>query len=50
MHNKLARPTIQELEWEFGDGADYYIFNASEFHANHHILGVVGREAVSLNL
>ena len=50
MHNMLVRPTLQELEREFGDGADYYIFNAGEFHANQNIAGVVGREAVSLNL
>lgn len=50
MHNMLVRPTLQELEREFNDGADYYIFNAGEFHANQNIPGVVGKEAVSLNL
>lgn len=28
MHTMLVRPTVQELEKEFSDGADYYIFNA----------------------
>lgn len=28
MHNMLVRPTLQELETDFSDGADYYIFNA----------------------
>jgi len=28
MHNMLVRPSLQELEREFSDGADYYIFNA----------------------
>lgn len=50
MHKMLVRPTLQELERKFSDGADYYIFNAGEFHANQNIAGVVGREAVSLNL
>jgi phosphoenolpyruvate carboxykinase (ATP) len=50
MHNMLVRPTLHELERKFSDGADYYIFNAGEFHANQNIAGVVGRETVSLNL
>lgn len=50
MHNMLVRPTIQELEEDFSEGADYYIFNAGEFHANPKIPGVTGKEAVSLNL
>lgn len=28
MTNMLVRPNLQELEREFNDGADYYIFNA----------------------
>lgn len=50
MHNMLVRPTIQELQEEFAEGADYYIFNAGEFQANKHIPGVKGSEAISLNL
>ena len=50
MNNMLVRPTIKELEEDFSEGADYYIFNAGEFHANKYIPGVVGNEAVSLNL
>lgn len=43
MHNMLVRPTIQELEKDFADGADYYIFNAGECPANQSVPGVVGR-------
>lgn len=50
MTNMLVRPTIQELETDFKDGADYYIFNAGEQAANQKIPGVVGPEAISLNL
>lgn len=50
MHNMLVRPTMQELQEEFAEGADYYIFNAGEFQANKHIPGVIGSEAISLNL
>jgi hypothetical protein len=46
----LVRPTLQELERKFSDGADYYIFNAGEFHANQNIAGAIVRETVSLNL
>lgn len=28
MHNMLVEPTPKELEEDFNDGADYYIFNA----------------------
>jgi phosphoenolpyruvate carboxykinase (ATP) len=28
MTNMLVKPTLQELERDFNDGADYYIFNA----------------------
>ncbi len=50
MHNMLVRPTPKELEGDFEGGADYYIFNAGEIAANKNIPGVVGREAISLNL
>lgn len=46
----LVRPTMRELEEDFSEGADYYIFNAGEFHANPKISGVTGQEAISLNL
>ncbi len=49
MHNMLVRPTEQELNDDFSDGADYYIFNAGEFHANPLIKGVTSNTAVSLN-
>ena len=50
MTNMLVRPTIQELETDFKNGADYTIFNAGETTANQSIPGVIGPEAISLNL
>lgn len=41
MTNMLIKPTPQELERDFSDGADYYIFNAGEFMANKYIPDVV---------
>ena len=41
MNNMLIRPTPQELETDFADGADYYIFNAGEFYASKFIPDVV---------
>ena len=49
MTNMLIRPTKAELEKDFADGADYYIFNSGEFGANKHIPGVVSETAVSLD-
>jgi hypothetical protein len=49
MHNMLIRPTTLELETDFASGADYYIFNAGEFHATKFIPDVVNDAAVSLN-
>ena len=49
MTNMLIKPTPAELERDFSDGADYYIFNAGEFMANKHIPDVTGDVAVSLN-
>jgi phosphoenolpyruvate carboxykinase (ATP) len=49
MTNMLIRPTQQELDRDFADGADYYIFNAGEFAANKNIPDVVNETAVSLN-
>jgi hypothetical protein len=45
----LVKPTIAELEQQFTN-VDYHIFNAGELQANESIPGVVGKEAVSLNL
>ena len=49
MTNMLIRPTAEQLNKDFSDGADYYIFNAGEFMANKHIPDVNGDVAVSLN-
>lgn len=49
MTNMLIRPTQAELDRDFQDGADYYIFNAGEFRASKHIPQVVNDVAVSLN-
>lgn len=49
MTNMLIKPTQAELDRDFADGADYYIFNAGEFGANKHIPDVIGETAVSLN-
>lgn len=49
MHNMLIRPTKQELETDFHAGADYYIFNAGEFHANKNIKGITDISSVALN-
>jgi phosphoenolpyruvate carboxykinase (ATP) len=49
MTNMLIKPTQQELDRDFRDGADYYIFNAGEFGANRYIPDVVNDTAVSLN-
>lgn len=49
MTNMLIRPTQAELDRDFQDGADYYIFNAGEFRASKHIPDVVNDVAVSLN-
>lgn len=49
MRNMLIMPTQAELDKDFSDGADYYIFNAGEFTANKHIPGVVNDAAISLN-
>jgi phosphoenolpyruvate carboxykinase (ATP) len=49
MHNMLVRPSSEELEKDFADGADYYIFNAGEFHANKHIPDVDSDVSVALN-
>lgn len=49
MTNMLIRPTQAELDRDFQDGADYYIFNAGEFRASKHIPEVVNDVAVSLN-
>ena len=43
MHNMLIRPTEEQLRTQFSDGADYYIFNAGEIHANPTVPGVVGK-------
>jgi phosphoenolpyruvate carboxykinase (ATP) len=42
MNNMLVKPTLKELEEDFSEGADYYIFNAGEFSANKYIPGVQG--------
>ena len=49
MTNMLVKPTAQELEKDFQDGADYYIFNAGEFTASNFLPDVVNDAAVSLN-
>lgn len=49
MSNMLVRPTPAELEKDFTDGADYYIFNAGEFHANKHIPDVDSDTCVALS-
>lgn len=49
MTNMLIRPTPEQLQRDFADGADYYIFNAGEFRANKFIPDVVNDAAVSLN-
>lgn len=49
MRNMLIMPTQAELDKDFSDGADYYIFNAGEFTANKHIPGVINDAAISLN-
>lgn len=49
MTNMLVKPTPQELEQDFADGADYYIFNAGELRANTFIPDVVNEAAVSIN-
>lgn len=49
MTNMLIKPTQAELDRDFQDGADYYIFNAGEFRASKHIPEVVNDTAVSLN-
>jgi phosphoenolpyruvate carboxykinase (ATP) len=49
MHNMLIRPTEKQLETDFHDGADYYIFNAGEFHANKNIKGITDISSVSIN-
>lgn len=49
MTNMLVKPTPEELEKDFANGADYYIFNAGEFRANKFIPDVVNDAAVSIN-
>lgn len=49
MTNMLIKPTPAELEKDFSNGADYYIFNAGEFTANKNIPDVVNETAVSLD-
>lgn len=49
MHNMLIRPTQQELETDFHDGADYNIFNAGEFHAAKNIPGISSDTSVALD-
>lgn len=49
MTNMLVRPTQQELNEDFADGADYYILNAGEFKANKLIPDVGGDTCVALN-
>lgn len=49
MTNMLIRPTKQELEKDFNDGADYYIFNAGELQTSNFLPDVVNDAAVSLN-
>ena len=49
MTNMLVKPTPEELEKDFANGADYYIFNAGEFRANKYIPDVVNDAAVSIN-
>ena len=41
MKNMLIKPTPEELEADFADGADYYIFNAGEFNASKFVPDVV---------
>ena len=49
MRNMLIKPSKKELQEDFAEGADYYIFNAGEFHANTSVPGVNIKTAVSLN-
>ena len=49
MTNMLVRPTQKELNEDFSEGADYYIFNAGEFKANKMIPDVGGETCVALN-
>ena len=47
MHNMLIRPTQDELA-QFGE-PDYVIFNAGQFPANSHTVGVTSNASVALN-
>ena len=48
MHNMLIRPTADELA-EFGE-PDYVVFNAGQFPANAHTVGMTSKTSVDLDL
>jgi phosphoenolpyruvate carboxykinase (ATP) len=49
MQNMLIRPSEEELERDFKDGADFTILNAGEYPADDSVYGVNSTTSISLN-
>jgi phosphoenolpyruvate carboxykinase (ATP) len=50
MRNMLIRPTAEEIEKDFKNGADWTILNAGEFPADTNVPGVKTKTSVNLNI
>ena len=50
MKQMLIRPTFEQIDEEFADGADFTIINGGEFPSDPNINSVTGETCVSVNL
>jgi phosphoenolpyruvate carboxykinase (ATP) len=50
MRNMLIRPTMEQIEADFKEGADWTILNAGEFPADPNVPGVKDDTSVNLNI